>query len=560
LAIDTKVDHRTTFGALGVSVKVKFGVGKVKNYERRYVEFVGRRLDNVKYVVHNNSHINVMRALIERVYKVEETVGGVKMLVDPPQPRRAFFFASMQQFKNRVCQEIAPVSRMSLEKFVETSPAPKVKIYRHAYVDFILKGLEPSSSIVTSFIKAEKVRVKDSKPDPVPRIIQPRGVKFNLIFGCYMRPLEKAMYKAIDKVFGRPTVVCGQNAEQQGKMLRDAWDEILDPIALSVDISRFDQHKSDVALSWGHSIYKYVFRNDTQLKRLKWCLSRMIDNVGQIFTSDETGRRVKVTYKKRGNTMSGDMDTSLGNKMTMCGLAYSYFIDYLGFKSRVDFNKVNNGDDAVLILSRDAKKRYDEMTAGQYRTDLLVVDPGGQANGPARRVMVAGPPKDDIKTWFRKMGFTLKIDGIVDKFEKIEFCQTQPCFIDGRWIMVRRLDALSKDCYCLKNIDLAERWLRQVKAGGKACYGSVPIFGAFYDSMPGPDVEFKRDELYGSGMYFLANKMSSTGVITPANRVSFYNTFGVTPREQEVIEETYRNMVYGTPEPQQVGLTLPLPV
>lgn len=540
-----------------MDIKVRFGVGKVKKYERRYVEFVGRRLDSVKYVVHNNSFVNVLRALVERVYKVEEIVNGVKTLVNPPQPRRAFYFTSMQQFRALLFQNLAPVSRMSLEQFVETSPAPKVKIYRQAFADYIKKGLAPIAASVTSFVKAEKIREKASKPDPVPRIIQPRGVIFNLIIGCFIRPLEKQVYRAIDRVFGRPTVVCGQNAEQQGRMLREAWDEILDPIAMSVDISRFDQHKSDIALSWQHSVYKYAYRFDTQLDRLKWCLARMIDNTGQIFTSDETGRRVKIAYKKRGNTMSGDMDTSLGNKLTMCGLAYSYFISYLGFTPRVDFNKVNNGDDAVLILSRDAKLRYDEMTQGLFRTGVAVVDP---STGLSKNAMVAGPPLDDITTWFRKMGFTLKIDGIVETFEKIEFCQTQPCYIDGRWIMVRRLDALSKDCYCLKTIDLANKWLSQVKAGGKACYGSVPVFGAFYDSMPGPDVEFRRDELYGSGMYFLANKMSSAGVVTPANRVAFYNTFGVTPREQVVIEETYRSMVYGTPEPTQVGLTLPLPV
>ena len=80
-----------------MDIKVRFGVGKVKKYERRYVEFVGRRLDSVKYVVHNNSFINVLRALVERVYKVEEIVNGVKTLVNPPQPRRAFYFTTMQK-------------------------------------------------------------------------------------------------------------------------------------------------------------------------------------------------------------------------------------------------------------------------------------------------------------------------------------------------------------------------------------------------------------------------------------------------------------------------------
>jgi len=161
--------------------------------------------------------------------------------------------------------------------------------------------------------------------------------------------------------------------------------------------------------------------------------------------------------------------------------------------------------------------------------------------------------------WFNTMGFTLKVEGIVDKFEHIEFCQTQPCFIDGRWLMVRKLDALSKDCYCLKTIDQAERWIKQVAVGGLACYGSVPIYSAFYGSMPRAS-RFNRDELYGTGLYYLCKDMSSSGNVTVENRVSFYNTFGVTPREQEVIEEMYRNMQYGQMNHESPGLFLPLPI
>jgi hypothetical protein len=349
-------------------------------------------------------------------------------------------------------------------------------------------------------------------------------------------------------------------------MLHAAWTEIHDPVAVSVDVSRFDQHVSEVALRWAHQIYRFAFRHDAKLDLLNWCLSKIITNVGRVYTSDETGRKVKVVYNTTGGRKSGDMDTSLGNKLEMCGLLFSYYKGHLGFQPRVDFNVVDNGDDAVIILSRVAYARYLRLT-GQTVTlrRLALVDPSNfQAVYLATQQVVVPGTHQDITDWFTTMGFSLKIEGTVVKFEKIEFCQTQPCFIDGRWIMVRDLKALSKDTSCLKNIDVATQWIGQVRTGGLACYGSVPIFSAFYAAMPQGNKEFKREELYGTGLYFLAKGMSSKGEVTDANRIAFYNTFGVTPREQEVIEETYRGMVFNATPTKAVGtrwgLTLPLPV
>lgn len=540
----------------GVDIKTTQRVGKSTSYKRRYVEFSGRRLENVEYIVHNNSHVNVLRALIERVYYIEAVVGGAKVLRPPPQPVRAFFTASMNEFQAAVWRELPPVQRMCLEKFVETSPPPKRAAYANAHECYIREGLEPVAATVNSFVKAEKVRIKSTKKDPVPRIIQPRGIKFNLIFGCFMRPLEKKLFHAIDRVYGRPTVVCGQNAEQQASMLREAWDELVDPVAISVDVSRFDQHVSATALRWQQSTYFHVYRNDPNLATLRWCCGKIVSNRGSVYTVDETGRKIKITYKKKGNRMSGDMDTSLGNKFLMCALLYSYFKSYLGFRPRVDFNVVNNGDDAVIILSGAAHARY--LARNNPRNQFALIDPAQPAN-----VFFAGGNNNNllgVEPWFLRMGFTLKVEGTVRKFEKIEFCQTQPCYIDGRWIMVRRLDSLSKDCYCLKTLDLANRWLAQVRAGGLACYGSVPILSAFYGTMPDTKVEFDRYELYGTGMYYLAHNMTSSGVVSPENRISFYESFGVTPREQEVIEEAYRDMRYGKGHEEQRGLVLPLPV
>jgi len=558
--MDTSIDHRNTGKVGDVGIILSPGVGKPKAPVRRYVEFVGRRRMDVSYVVHNNSLVNILRALIERVYYVEEEVNGQRILVPPPRPSRATFFQNMTVFRNKLWNNLTPVCRMSLSQFVETSPPHKRAVYQFAKEDYLKRGMPHSSSWVCSFVKAEKVSLR-KKADPAPRVIQPRGVVFNLIFGCFIRPAEKVIYRAIDRVFDRPTVVCGQNAEQIGHMLRDAWEELTDPVAVSLDLSRMDQHISDVALGWEHTTYRRMFANDPNFHTLDWCLNATIRNVGRAYTLDETGRLYKVAYNKRGSRMSGDMNTSLGNKLIMCGLLYSYYVDYLGYTPRVDVNFVDNGDDCVVIMSRTA---YADMMVrtGQRSVirRLAVVDPTNWSKvyTAIQHVTVPGQ-KLSPTDWFRTMGFTLKVEGVVDRFEHIEFCQTQPCYIDGRWLMVRKLEALSKDCYCLKTIDQAEKWIRQVAVGGLACYGSVPIYSAFYGSMPRAE-KFNREELYGTGMYYLSHNMSSNGVVSDENRVAFYNTFGVTPREQEVIEEIYTNMQYGQVDAEHPGLLLPLPI
>jgi hypothetical protein len=157
------------------------------------------------------------------------------------------------------------------------------------------------------------------------------------------------------------------------------------------------------------------------------------------------------------------------------------------------------------------------------------------------------------------MGFTLKVEGIVSKFEHIDFCQTRPCFIDGEWLMVRTLAALSKDTYCLKAPEYLRKWMGQVRTGGLNTYGSVPLYSAFYKCFP--EYNGKKDNSWlmeGTGMYYLSSGMTSTGVVSDANRVAFYDTFGVTPREQVLIEQHYNELLFGQGEDNNFGRMLPI--
>lgn len=546
-----------------MGIRTKCGVGNVRRPKRKYIALSGRIPNDLRFVVHNNSLINITRALIERVFFVQGNVDGEVKLVPPPATSRAYFFTQMNVFAQKVKTELSSVRRMCLDKFVETSPPHKKKVYANAKKTYLEKGLAPREATVTSFIKAEKVRITNSKPDPAPRIIQPRGVVFNLIFGCFIRPAEKEIYKAIDRVFDRPTVCCGQNAVEMASMLRDAWDEIHDPVAISLDLSRMDQHVSAVALSWEHSFYRHLFRDDPCYDTLDWCLQSTIRNSGRCYVNDQSGHPYQVKYAKVGSRMSGDMNTSLGNKLIMCGLLHSYYSGVCGMVPRRDFNVVDNGDDCVVIVSRQAYARY-LIDTGQQAIirRMAIVDP---ENWQDVRIGFVGEETVNrylkVEDWFHTMGFTLKVEGVVSKFNHIDFCQTRPCFIDGRWIMVRTLKALGKDAYCLKPLEILDRWMSQVKTGGMNTYGSVPIFGPYYSSLPGHE-DGSRDLLWGTGMYYLSRDMRSSSEITDENRYNFWDTFGVTPREQEVIEQVYTSMLYtrGPLLQNYPNVLLPLPI
>jgi len=556
--MDTSVVHVGSRLQEEVDIRITYGVGKVKRIKRKYIALSGRNPNNIQYVVHNNTLVNIMRALVERVFFVEQQVNGIKRLVKPPTTTRAHFNEQMAEFSHKLKEFLPFVARMSLQQFVETSPAHKRKIYENARDEYLREGLSPKHGQVTSFIKAEKVRITREKSDPAPRVIQPRHTVFNLVFGCFIRPAEKVIYEAIDRVYGRPTVCCGQNAEQMAAMLRDAWDEIAEPVAISLDLSRMDQHVSVPALKWEHSFYRYIYVYDPCYRTLDWCLQATINNEGRAYVNTTDGLQAKVAYRKEGSRMSGDMNTSLGNKLIMCGLLYSYYKTVCGFEPRVDFNVVDNGDDCVVILSKKAYAAYQRQTTPR-QDDMAVIDPASYTNIRVGQLHIDAThmPVDE---WFRTMGFTLKVEGIVEKFNHIEFCQTQPCYIDGRWIMVRGLKALAKDAVCLKPLDVLDKWMSQVKGGGLATYGSVPIYSAYYRSLPGDEAK-ERNLLKGTGMYYLSKGMSSRRTVTDQNRVEFWETFGVTPREQEVIESTYLSIAK-----QEVGLDdwpslmLPLPV
>ena len=137
-----------------------------------------------------------------------------------------------------------------------------------------LEGLsvQRRDAYLKTFVKAEKINTT-KKPDPAPRVIQPRNVRYNVEVGRYLRRFEHYLYRGTDEIWNGPTIIKGYTVKQIGKIARDAWDSFVSPVAIGFDMKRFDQHVSSDALKWEHSVYLDAFCHDIDCRIIRVAIS-----------------------------------------------------------------------------------------------------------------------------------------------------------------------------------------------------------------------------------------------------------------------------------------------
>lgn len=462
--------------------------------ERRLYHFAGLGVSG-KYGVHSNSLRNVRRALVERVFNVE--VNG--KLQPPPQPEPGVFDQGMREFRERLRSVLPTLQPLSVDQFVDSYSGRRREVYRRAGEEFVRSGVKPKHSMIKAFVKAEKIFL-DKKPDPAPRIIQPRGPVYNVALGRFLKHAEKPLFKAIGRVFGATTVYKGLNAHASAAKLREQWERFRRPVAIGLDASRFDQHVSRDALKYEHSIWPMFYRDSGDRAELCRLLACQLTNKGVAYADDG-----KIPYRTNGCRMSGDMNTSSGNCLLMCAMIYTY-MSSLGIN---DYHLANNGDDCVVIMESSKLPKL-----------------GG------------------LVDWFHRRGFTMKVEEPVYEFEQIDFCQTQPCYTGKGWVMVRNPhSAMPKDLH--SNCDIRDeykrsQWLDAMNQGGLALTDGVPCWASFYSMFECKPLRRGDDmsALYESGFWRLSQGMTHDHTtITPEARYSFWLAFGILPDQQVLFEE-----------------------
>lgn len=461
---------------------------------RRIFQITG--LDTgLDFGVHNNSLKNLSRGLLERVFYVE----GKNGLEPPLPPKSGVFTDRLAYFGKRVAAIVGPHAPIEREQYPLLYSGRRRAIYSNALNSIGERPVTRHDAKLKTFVKAEKINFT-AKPDPAPRVIQPRDPRYNVEVGRYLKLAEHSIYHAIDKIWGGPTVLKGYNISQLGTILHDIWGEFQRPCAIGFDAKRFDQHVSVAALRWEHSVYNRIFKC-SNLERL---LSYQLVNRGVGRASDGICR-----YKVDGCRMSGDINTALGNCLLSCAITHAIT---KGIRCRL----INNGDDCVLFFEEEELTRV-----------------------------------NDRLTQWSEFGFQVKFEAPIYELEKVEFCQMQPVNANG-WIMVRNpYICMSKDTYSVTpwhNAKAGLKWVASVGECGMSLSGGVPILQEYYKAMMGVSkqrMNIKNDVWFSdSGFARLAasGNRRETHICEDA-RWSFYRAFGVTPEAQLAVEAELRNYV-----------------
>jgi len=457
---------------------------------------MGHHIADDNLNTHNNSVANLLRGVGERVLYTDRN------LTSCIQPISGVFEKRLGSLKRTIVKSIGRQAPVTRDQFAEFYKGPRRATYDRAVASLVLKPICPRDSRLKTFVKAEKINFT-LKSDPAPRVIQPREPRFNVEVGKYLRPLEHKMYDAIDSLFKSPTIMSKYNSTQSAKILKQKFDQIHNCAVIGLDASRFDQHVSEQALKFEHSIYNEIFKSP----ELSGLLQQQLKNFGVAVGCDG-----KFKYVKKGSRMSGDMNTSLGNKLLMCLMCFCY-LESLNIR----YQFANNGDDCLVFVRKSDVHKL-----------------------------------NTLEGYFKDFGFNMKRETPVYNFEEVEFCQCKPLCSNGLWRMVRNVrTCLVKDCTSVNlghDVELFRRWLSDVAGCGLAFSADVPVMGSFYRMLKRFGVEGKYEAHTSE---FSAYRSMSGGVNltsdTPDDygRYSFWLGTGINPDAQIVIEQLFDKAIWG---------------
>lgn len=474
-----------------------------KESRNRSVLSIGALAFDQEYGVHNNSLANLGRALQERVFLVQ----GENGLQKPPRPVKGAL--DLGRFKELWVDNLQGCHRVPHDVVVAAYKGRKASRYSSAFDSLEENPVNFEDSKLTAFLKCEKTNLS-VKTDPAPRLIQFPNPRYSLELMTYLKFNEKKFMRAIDAVWGEPTVMSGYNCEELGLLLSQKWDSLKNPVAVPLDFSRFDQHTSTGALEYEFEFYKAAFPGDKHLEEL---LSWQLHPFGIAVAGDGA-----IAYKcPDGGRGSGQINTSMGNKLIVCGLMWEYFNE-VGLKASL----ANMGDDCVIFLEDH---------------DVLLL-------------------QTTLKSWWLKRGYNAITEDPCFELERVEFCQSNPVQVNGEWIMVRNPEkALSKDCISLASSEttaqVASAYMA-ISTCGRIINSGVPVSFALHSAIHraakkyAKDVEINPDFMFRQIEYGNSERMRGMTYkrkhISDSTRLSYYRAFGIAPDTQILLEIYYNSL------------------
>jgi hypothetical protein len=459
--------------------------------------------------VYNNNLENGYRAFAERYYMCKTEAGFQPAL--PVEPTAFVGDSQLREFMSLLLAnlELAPIA--TTREVVNAYIGSKRKVYERAEREYYDSGVLGKHAHLNSFVKFEKQDLSKA-----PRVINPRDPVYNLALGKYLKFNEKRYFSAIADVFGQShTVIKGMDIEAQASSLKECFDGTEECVVVGGDASKFDMHVSREALEYEHLAYLMPYFDGTLDECLKayravqqaglkecpdeegflelaWLLAQQLDNTGTAYFDDGV-----LKFANRGTRASGDLNTSLGNCIIMCGLNWSWS-RRVGVTSKLG----NNGDDCVTFLRR---------------CDLPVWE-------------------DGQVEFYASKGFRMVLEEPVYEFEEVEFCQSKPVQVGGVYRMVRNPTTLiTKASMCVRpcsSINLLKKWVMAVGVCEGSLSGGVPVLDAFARALRrnGKKCSAKMVKVV-KGDTSRTITYTHTGGIDAETRHSFYIAWGISPAE-----------------------------
>jgi len=466
--------------------------------------------------VHNNQIDTLLHGVLERIFFVKRDGA----FGPPPKPLPGVVVSRLSEQWKAITISVGSSTRIDAHEFAMMYTGRRRIMNLNAADSLLIYPITLKDAMILVFVKADKTNWT-LKPGAVPRIISPSNRRYLVETGRSIKPLEHKLVKAVDEMFGEPTIMKGYNANDCGKHVFDKWSKFRNPVAIGLDASRFDQHVNRDILQWEHSIYCQA-DSDPQLA---WLLKMQLNPKCTGRTSDGFLR-----YTVEGTRTSGCINTGIGNCLIMSSMVHAYMVH----KELNFYSLLNNGDDCVVIIEKSDLNKF----------------------------------SDGLSEWFLEMGFTMVVEDPVYEIEEIVFCQTQPVWVDGGYRMVRQVpNSFLKDSLSIKPLNSAsmtKKWMDAVGQGGMSLSSGLPVLQQFYTYYlrAANSINLKRtksrrvmqrrkrsklylDPVMETGFARMGLGMDPKFMrVSDRTRVSFWKAFGIDPETQVCLEKHYDQLQF----------------
>lgn len=409
----------------------------------------------------------------------------------------------------RLARRLPKVKPWELSRGPSTYSGRKRLRYERAAEKVRVRPTTRRDAQVRAFIKFEKLmKVSD------PRMIQHRSWRYNVDLMRYLKPLEHIIYemKGDGKLLpkGR-SIAKGLSNKARAAMFVRKWKEFEDPVAITLDVSRFDRHVNEDLLRIEHTIYRAMHNYDPHLTQL---LGWQINNKATTVQG--------IRYTRRGGRMSGDMNTALGNCILMV-LMCSDYLEQLNVK----YDLLDDGDDCLVIVERKDAKKVEDGAIAQ----------------------------------FLDYGMSVKVENVADRLEDVEWCQSRLVETEiGEWTFARNwTKVLSIDLAGVKYLssEKAQRRLaKTIGIGELSGFAGLPILQEYalalirnggnakpfdIDMTDDYYYRFRNEQAFRQGRDRLIWGTVEPRDVSDLARASFSKAYGVSPSRQKEIEVALRN-------------------